>query len=619
MMRLSKGALIWQRALLSACALVVIAVAAEVALVTTVWGSLRVQSTTTTQPFADRIVYAPAGSSLKSGDVVDLRKLTPQARFVWRSYDARFGQRFALPLMRDGTTTTAEVVAGRATYLGKPFLSAKSWPFWLGVAGYLWMTLFAALIAWRRPDSTETRVLALLLLATVSGTVLVDWRATLPAVDDALNAIGAVLGTVATGLLAAYLMLFRPVSPLRRTLAWLSYASVALASLIVITGAVGLWTLTLDPAGALLSGRAIQIAYNLLPFLLPTLCAVVTIVETRGSERTRILWATGSLGVLYAADCVAELAIIYIPSLNLNGIYLLANVAFFLAPIGLTYALIRRRLLDFGFILNRAAVFAIVSALVVGLFILFEWAVGGWLQHASHATSLLFSAGLALALGFFVHLIHGRVEHVVDNLFFRERHRDEQALRSFAHEAAYITDTDTLLGKALQTLQRYAEATSVETLLEAPDGTFRGVDEADRVLLELRAWHRPVHMHGLGSKIHGEIAFPMVSRGRLLGALVLGPKRSGDAYAPDEVDAIRHVAHGIAAALDVAASHAARHGENVELIEDVAERLAHAVARSLPDAIAAQLSTAPGPVTAVRPHTIARESRRNPPNAVPGD
>jgi hypothetical protein len=84
----------------------------------------------------------------------------------------------------------------------------------------------------------------------------------------------------------------------------------------------------------------------------------------------------------------------------------------------------------------------------------------------------------------------------------------------------------------------------------------------------------------------------MVSRGKLLGVLTLGPKRSEDAYAPDEIEAIRHVAHGIAAALDVAASHAARHGESAESLEALAERLAQAVARSLPDAITAQLFAA---------------------------
>lgn len=587
--------MLWQRALLAACALLVAVVVTEVALKTTIWGSLHVRSAATVQPFLDRIVVAPENHALQSGDVVDLRKMTPEDRFTWRYYDARLGTQYAVPVARNGTANAVTLIAGRPTYFGRPFLSLQSWPFWLGVAGYFWMTLFAALIAWRRSESKETRLLALLLLSTVSGTVLVNWRSTLPALDDFLTVVGAVLGAASGAFFAGYLMLFQPASPLRRGLAWLSYASSALASLIVIAGAIGLWTLSIDPAGALLSGSAAQVAYNLLPFLFPTICAIVTVTETHGSSRTRILWATGSLSVLYTADCIAEFAIIYFPSLDLNGIYALANVAFFLAPLGLTYALVRRRLLDFNFVLNRAAVFAAVSAIVVGLFILFEWAVGGWLQHASHATDILFSAGLALALGFLVHLIHGRVEHVVDNLFFKKRHDDEQALRTFAHEAAYITGTDALLEKTLETLRNHAEATTVDAVLAGKDGRLRDIDEDDPALVELRAWHKPVQLHGLDSQLGGEIAFPMVSRGKLLGALLLGAKRSGDAYAPDELDAIRHVAHGIAAALDVAASHAAQHGDYTEFVDVLAERLAYAVARSLPDAISAQLVSSESP------------------------
>jgi hypothetical protein len=43
----------------------------------------------------------------------------------------------------------------------------------------------------------------------------------------------------------------------------------------------------------------------------------------------------------------------------------------------------------------------------------------------------------------------------------------------------------------------------------------------------------------------------MVTRGHLVGVLVLGTKRSGESYAPDESAAIGHVAHGVASAVDV--------------------------------------------------------------------
>ena len=46
------------------------------------------------------------------------------------------------------------------------------------------------------------------------------------------------------------------------------------------------------------------------------------------------------------------------------------NVA---VPMVLTYVALSRRLLDIGFVLNRAAVFAIVSSLLIGAFVVAEW------------------------------------------------------------------------------------------------------------------------------------------------------------------------------------------------------------------------------------------------------
>jgi hypothetical protein len=43
----------------------------------------------------------------------------------------------------------------------------------------------------------------------------------------------------------------------------------------------------------------------------------------------------------------------------------------------------------------------------------------------------------------------------------------------------------------------------------------------------------------------------MVARGRLIGVIAIGPKRSGESYAPDESAAIAQLANGVATALDL--------------------------------------------------------------------
>lgn len=47
-----------------------------------------------------------------------------------------------------------------------------------------------------------------------------------------------------------------------------------------------------------------------------------------------------------------------------------------------------------------------------------------------------------------------------------------------------------------------------------------------------------------------EMAFPMLAHGTFVGAVLCGPKRAGERYAPDEIDAIRELAHGVGLSID---------------------------------------------------------------------
>jgi signal transduction protein with GAF and PtsI domain len=66
----------------------------------------------------------------------------------------------------------------------------------------------------------------------------------------------------------------------------------------------------------------------------------------------------------------------------------------------------------------------------------------------------------------------------------------------------------------------------------------------------VKAWHKPLDPHHYQSSLRGALAVPMLARGRLLGVILLDERPTGEAYAPDEVDAMMHVAHGVASALD---------------------------------------------------------------------
>ena len=203
---------------------------------------------------------------------------------------------------------------------------------------------------------------------------------------------------------------------------------------------------------------------------------------------------------------------------------------------------------------------------------------GGWLHAAGRVANVAVSAAIALALGLSLHQIHARVDRFVDQVFFRKRHEDERALKRFAREVTFITEPDAVMRRATETLREHADASSVEFALSDGNGRYGDVDENDAALVSLRAWHDVVDLHLVRSALVGEFAYPMLARGRLVGAMALGPKNSGEPYAPDESLAIAQLAHGVGIALDMLAVRP----------NGVSEQILDAL-RALPDAIADRL------------------------------
>lgn len=590
------SALAWRRLLLALCAF------AGAQLLFCVWVTLgsgnfpvslvqtaplfRPGGLSTRTPFIDSFTLSQGSAAQRAGikrrDSVDLRALSPGNRFTWYSEFVHGAKTISLPVTRNGAIRRLNIAT---RHLMLP------WPSWLFYLGELWMLVFAALIAWRRSESAEVRTLALLLVLWPIGYNFYPsdgWITPWPLINAFALALGVVLISVAWSLLARFAMLFStPQTSLRRALAWLSYLCNAVAALYGIAYIVGIWTLAADPMQSWYSGTLPQVITGILPLFFPITCLLVTVIQTRGKERARVSWAGGALGLFYLAYLASNALVILNASANGplgNAVFVTANLSTFVAPMGLTYAFLNRRLLDIGFALNRAVVFSTVSIIIVGIFVLAEWGLSEWFSSASHTTNILISATLALGLGLSVRVIHQRADRVLDTLFFRKRHEDEQALRTFAHEAAYITDAPMLLERTVRMLEQYADASFVTIALDSGIGLYGDVSENDPAIVALRAGRKMLDLHTIQSDFRGEFAYPMMARGRLVGALVLGPKHSGDSYAPDESDAITQLAHGVADACDVLTAK-----ENAGTPRDALLLEVRDAVRSLPDAIAARL------------------------------
>lgn len=522
------------------------------------WDSVTTPSGT---PFVARLgQIEPGGAAdragIRDGDTVDLRNLNPtdRAGLLWQPVTTRT---IVLQLLRRGKSVTVHFVpstqyqADAAVKIGTNLL-------W--VLACLWALGCAWIIALRRAETREGRYLCLALLAVVAQCLGPENTVWPNGIVSALQYVVWALALGAAALLPVYLASgFGARSRFRLII---EAASVlAAAAVVTVYGcvAMGVYNASIDPL-PFAYGAVWQLPTAAM-FALAVIAAGLATSGTPRTERSRAGWLLLPLPV---ALLVATIASQLQPLTTTWGAYMslgaLDNAMTLLGTAAVTFALLRRRVLDVEFVLSRTLVVASVSAIVVGSFALLEWLLGTVLAGVSHATGLVANGLLALVLGLSLNPIHKRVDAFVDGALFRKRYEDERALLEFAKEASFVTDSDALLDIAMAKIRKHTDALDAAMLLEGGGGFAQArslndlampkVDENDEAILAFKTWHRPVDPHHYGTALHGALAVPMIARGRLLGVLVLGERAGGEAYAPDEVEALAQLAHSLGAALD---------------------------------------------------------------------
>ena len=412
----------------------------------------------------------------------------------------------------------------------------------------------AALLAWRRLDDTASRSLVVFLCCY--GLSMGMRNNVMPApllslIVQVASTLLLLIGTAAAAVFAASFPsgtarpLPRGLSRLAVAIAIAGSAAAISSVLFATTAAQAAWLNFI-----ILWGMA-------LIAVLVVVILVVAYVQGAPAERQRRRWVFFFLGVGLVAVAI-DLALI--ASVGYSLIVDLATLPFVAAvPFGLAYVILRHRVIDVGFVLNRAVVYTLVSIIVVGVFVVVETLLAKYVENTSHVTSVAVQLAVALALGFSIRFVHARVDKIVDTALFRERHLAEQAIHDFAHDASYITDQSILLTRCVTTVEKHARARGVGvwvadgTSYRAAASTFSMapvVDENDPAIIAMRARRVNVHVRDCESLLPGALAFPMIVRGDLVGILVCGPKADDETYAPDEQAALASLATNVGHALD---------------------------------------------------------------------
>jgi hypothetical protein len=299
------------------------------------------------------------------------------------------------------------------------------------------------------------------------------------------------------------------------------------------------WRALLPPSKGKLIASAVSVLWSLGAIWLAWRRAT-------GVTRQRLAWVGVCMGTIYATYFVYNINVLLGAPVEYASITNQIETARLLALAALGYALLRYRLFDFGFVINRALVATIISTFLLIVFAVTEWSVDKLLHFEGREKNVIFDAAVALAIILCFHRIQHWVSHKVDHTFFRRWYEAAEGLRRFLSKTAQITESQALQSKYAQALSEFSGTSGVSIFLGRPDGSMAlchatladspaEIDANHDILIDLRHARQVLRLEAGATGLAGELALPMMTQGRLRGLVLLGAKPNQQQYRPDEI------------------------------------------------------------------------------------
>lgn len=310
-------------------------------------------------------------------------------------------------------------------------------------------------------------------------------------------------------------------------------------------------------------------------FILPQLAImgffILYYLHSSGMIRQRLRWVFWAFLISRFGVLLNLLNRMVAHPVHLSGIEWLTVMIF---PLGCAYAILRHRIIDVNFVLNRTLIYTVLTTFAVGIFIILESLLGHF--AVARGVGLIVEVAVALALGLSFNALHRRVESVIDRVLFRRKYEAARLLQQLADEAAYMEDPDALLARSVREVPAAVAATGA-AVYERIGDEFKCVRQGsssefvasapvdDLALVRLRMKQPEIHLSELPSVLGTSgMVFPLSIRGQLFGAFVCGARMDGELYAPDEIRMLGRVIHELGA--ELFAMHMRRHQD---LLADV--------------------------------------------------
>jgi hypothetical protein len=268
--------------------------------------------------------------------------------------------------------------------------------------------------------------------------------------------------------------------------------------------------------------------------------------QSSGAEKQRMAWLGVCFGLLYFWFSSDDIRDAFGLSWKPAWLPLVKSMGIMSCYLGLGYAILRHKVFDLGFAINRVLVYSLMSTMLLTLFALTEFGVDKLLHFEGREKNVIFDAAVALGIILTFHRIQHWVNHRVDHVFFHHWQAAADRLRHFVERASSISEPEALQTKFMRAVEEFADARGSAIYWADASGTFQrthatlqgapaAIDANHDVAIELRHTRGLVELAAAGQSLHAELALPLLAHNEVAGLMLVGAKDGGHSYRPDEL------------------------------------------------------------------------------------
>ena len=269
----------------------------------------------------------------------------------------------------------------------------------------------------------------------------------------------------------------------------------------------------------------------------------------------------------------------YLMKVNFPWNFLVFFVIFF--PASIAYSIIRHNLFDADAIIKRTVGYVVVTAVVVGVYVLVSIFFNVFLGQYQVSQSKAFPIIFTLVIILIFNPLRNRIQSLVDRIFFRKEYDYGEIIDKISGAIASLLDLDHILRQLIKTFMQdmFINTSSVMLLNPAKteyqvylaDGERRSeiekvifkkdepliqiIEKEKKELTKYDILEDPKYKDVSGDcvkdfeNLNATLMVPLVFQDAVIGLLNLGEKKSGKSYNREDIDLLRTLANQGAVAI----------------------------------------------------------------------